>query len=57
MLKLPGKLSAEKFLARYWQKDHLIMPRALERVRPAISRNDLGWLATIDDFESRHVFT
>ena len=57
MLKLPGKLSAEKFLARYWQKDHLIMPRALERVRPAISRNELGWLATLDDVESRLVFT
>ena len=57
MLKLPGKLSAEKFLARYWQKDHLVMPRALERVRPAISRNELGWLATLDDVESRLVFT
>ena len=57
MLKLPGKLSAEKFLARYWQKDHLIMPRALERVRPAISRNELGWLATLDDVESRLIFT
>ena len=57
MLKLPGKLSAETFLARYWQKDHLIMPRALERVRPAISRNELGWLATLDDVESRLIFT
>ena len=57
MLKLPGKLSAEKFLARYWQKDHLIMPRALDRVRPAISRNELGWLATLDDVESRLIFT
>ena len=57
MLKLPGKLSAEKFLARYWQKDHLVMPQALVRVRPAISRNELGWLATLDDVESRLVFT
>lgn len=57
MLKLPGKLSAEQFLARYWQKDHLIMPRALDRVRPAISRNELGWLATLDDVESRLIFT
>lgn len=57
MLKLPGKLSAEKFLERYWQKDHLIMPKALDRVRPAISRNELGWLATLDDVESRLIFT
>ena len=57
MLKLPGKLSAEKFLAYYWQKDHLIMPNALDRVRPAISRNELGWLATLDDVESRLIFT
>ena len=57
MLKLPGKLSAEKFLERYWQKDHLVMPQALDRVRPAISRNELGWLATLDDVESRLIFT
>jgi 50S ribosomal protein L16 3-hydroxylase len=57
MLKLPGKLSAERFLARYWQKDHMIMPQALDRVRPAISRNELGWLATLDDVESRLIFT
>ena len=57
MLKLPGKLSAEKFLARHWQKNYLFMPQALDRVRPAISRNELGWLATLDDVESRLVFT
>ena len=57
MLKLPGNLSAEKFLARHWQKDYLFLPRALERVRPAITRNELGWLATLDDVESRLVFT
>src|SRR5210317_101049 len=33
------------------------MPRALDRVRPAISRNELGWLATLDDVESRLIFT
>jgi 50S ribosomal protein L16 3-hydroxylase len=57
MLRLPGKLSAEKFLADYWQKNHLFMPQALDRLRPAISRNELGWLATLDDVESRLVFT
>ena len=32
------------------------MPDALQRVNPAVSRNDLGWLATLDDVESRLVF-
>ncbi len=57
MLKLPGTLTAESFLARYWQKEHLFMPNALPRVRPSISRNELGWLATLEDVESRLVFT
>ncbi len=57
MLKLPGNLTAEKFLARYWQTEHLCMQHALPRVRPAVSRNELAWLATLDDVESRLVFT
>lgn len=57
MLQLPGSLTAESFLARYWQKQELFMPAALERVRPAVTRNELGWLATLDDVESRIVFT
>jgi len=32
------------------------MPGALERVRPSITRNELGWLATLEDVESRLVF-
>ena len=32
------------------------MPAALERVRPSITRNELGWLATLEDVESRLVF-
>ena len=47
MLKLPG--TAESFLARYWQKEYLFMPGALPGVRPSISRNELGWLATLED--------
>jgi 50S ribosomal protein L16 3-hydroxylase len=57
MLKLPGTLTAEKFLDRHWQKEPLIMPHALQRVRPAVTRNELGWLATLEDVESRLVFT
>ncbi len=57
MLKLPGNLSAEKFLAYHWQKKPLYMPRAIDRVRPAVTRNELAWLATLEDVESRIVFT
>lgn len=55
MLKLPG--TADEFLARYWQKAPLFIPGALGQVRPRVTRNELGWLATLDDVESRIVFT
>ena len=54
MLKLPG--SADDFLSRYWQKAPLFIPAALDRLRPNVTRNELGWLATLDDVESRIVF-
>lgn len=57
MLSFPGALTAETFLARYWQKAPLFMPGAIQRMRPAITRNELAWLATLDDVESRIVFT
>jgi len=56
MLKLPGNLTAKTFLKQYWQQQPLFMPGALDRVRPAITRNELGWLATLDDVESRLIF-
>ena len=55
MLKLPG--TADEFLARHWQKRPLFIPQALDRLRPAVTRNELAWLATLDDVESRLVFT
>ncbi len=57
MLKLPGNLNAEQFLARHWQKKPLLMRHAVEKLRPAVTRNELAWLATLDDVESRIVFT
>lgn len=57
MLKLPGTQTVESFLANHWQKEHLLMPQALPRLRPSVSRNELGWLATLEDVESRLVFT
>ena len=56
MLKLPGKISAQEFLAGCWQKKPLFMPQALARIRPAVTRNELAWLATLEDVESRLVF-
>lgn len=56
MIKLPGKQTADTFLKRHWQKRPLFMPRALPRITPALTRNELGWLATLDDVESRLVF-
>jgi len=57
VLKIPGNLGADKFLAYHWQKQPLFMPRALDKVRPAVTRNELAWLATLEDVESRIVFT
>jgi 50S ribosomal protein L16 3-hydroxylase len=57
MLKLPGRLCAETFLEHYWQKEPLFMQQALEQVRPSITRNEIGWLATLEDVESRLILT
>lgn len=57
MLQLPGNLNADKFLERYWQKKHLFMPQATDRLRPSVTRNELAWLAMQEDVESRIVFT
>ena len=57
MLKFPGKLTADAFLARHWHKKPLFMPQAIDAMRPAVTRNELAWLATLDDVESRLVFS
>ncbi|MGI9235546.1 MAG: cupin domain-containing protein [Woeseiaceae bacterium] len=57
MIRFPGKLTAATFLARFWQKAPLFIPGGIEQLRPTISRNELAWLATLDDVESRIVFT
>lgn len=57
MLSFPGRLSAQQFLTDHWQKAPLFMRGAIQTMRPTISRNELAWLATLDDVESRIVFT
>lgn len=56
MLTLPGKLTSERFLAEYWQKKPLFMATAMNESWPSMSRNELAWLATLQDVESRIVF-
>lgn len=56
MLQFPDGLTAERFLARHWQKTPLFMPQAVDVIRPSLSRNELAWLASCDDVESRIVF-
>ena len=55
MLALPG--GVDSFRARHWQKSPLFVSGALPRLRPSVTRNELAWLATLDDVESRLVFT
>lgn len=55
MLKLAE--SAEQFLRRHWQKLPLFIPQGAPRLRPSMTRNELAWLSTLDDVESRIVFT
>ena len=57
MLKFPNKLTTETFLARHWHKKPLFMPQAIDVMRPSVTRNELAWLATLDDVESRIVFS
>jgi hypothetical protein len=57
VLQLPNALTADVFLARYWQKAPLFMPQAVGSLRPSLSRHELAWLATCDDVESRIVFS
>lgn len=57
MFQFPDAISAEAFLDRYWQKALLFMPQALPANLPQLSADELGWLATLDDVESRIIFS
>ena len=56
-MRFPDGLSAERFLSGHWQKQPLFMPRALSRTGLELSGDELAWLATLDDVESRLIFT
>ncbi len=57
MFQFPDTISTEVFLERYWQKTPLFVPQALPAGWPELSADELGWLATLDDVESRLVFS
>lgn len=56
-MKFPGNLRAESFLATHWQKSTLFMPGAADPLPVILPPEELAWLATLDDVESRLVFT
>ena len=49
--------SQSGFLSRYWQKQPLLIRRAIAQVAPALPADELAWLATQQDVEARLVHT
>jgi 50S ribosomal protein L16 3-hydroxylase len=50
-------MSPDRFLTDCWQKRPLFIPDALDRPEPVLTGDELAWLATLPDVESRLVFT
>jgi len=50
-----GEISAEQFLAEYWQKKPLLIRNAIPNFQPPVDGNDLAGLALEPDVESRLV--
>lgn len=56
-MRWSNSLSPESFLEKYWQKQTLFLPGAADADLPSLDANELAWLATLPDVESRLVFT
>jgi 50S ribosomal protein L16 3-hydroxylase len=56
-MRFPDAMSPGKFLSGFWQKRPLFMPGALDGIHPTLDADELAWLATQPDVESRLVFT
>ena len=50
-------VAADTFLARHWQKSAAFLPSAASDSLPALEPDELAWLATLPDVESRLVLT
>jgi 50S ribosomal protein L16 3-hydroxylase len=48
---------ADSFLARHWQKSPAFLPAAASESLPVLDADELAWLATLPDVESRLVLT
>lgn len=51
------QLDADQFLAEHWQKQPLFLAGALPPSLPSLAADELAWLATLPDVESRLVVT
>lgn len=56
-MTLLRELTASEFLATHWQKQPLFLQGAVPAALPVLSPDELGWLATQTDVESRLVLT
>ena len=57
MLGLAADMSVDEFFTRHWQKLQLFAAGSVPDDLPALSGEELAWLATLDDVESRLIFT
>lgn len=56
-MSLLRELRPSAFLTTHWQKQPLFLPGAVSAALPVLSPDELGWLATQADVESRLVLT
>lgn len=56
-MKFPANLDPAGFLAGHWQKAPLFLPSGISPLQPALSPDELAWLATLPDVESRLIRT
>jgi 50S ribosomal protein L16 3-hydroxylase len=50
-------VTADSFLSHHWQKSAVFLPSAAGESLPALDPDELAWLATLPDVESRLVLT
>ncbi|MFT5501258.1 MAG: 50S ribosomal protein L16 3-hydroxylase [Woeseiaceae bacterium] len=50
-------MSEESFLSSFWQRQPLFIERGCNTIDPALDSDEIAWLATLPDVESRLVFT
>lgn len=56
-MRFPATLDPAGFLAGYWQKAPLFLHAGVEALNPTLSPDELAWLATLPDVESRLIYT